>query len=326
MKELACKKILFLGIGFYDYDNCIITELQSRGAYVTYVKTVPDEIVPRALNRIGCKKIATKLISRKLYNKLYSIQENFDYIFIIIGDNLNKGHLQLLKSRNARSKFILYLWDDIKRVPNYNVLAAYCDEIFTFDAKDSEAYGIKLRPLFFRINEINSKFDSKLTTVDYSFVGWNHSIRYDYIHRIRKELDKAGLSYKFILLTRPWLYLIDKFVHNTIYKEDKDIFVFKSLSYNEYIQITKKSKIVIDIPYPSQKGLTIRTIESLAMGKKVLTTNDNISKYGFPIYSYCILDDRIENYNFQAPLKEVSVNVDMKDFSICSFIDDLFSD
>lgn len=324
MVDLKDKSILFLGIGFYDYDNCIITELKTRGAHITYVKTVPDEVLPRALNRIGCKKIATRLVSRKLYNKLYSIQENFDYIFIIIGDNLNKRHLQLLKSRNAKSKFILYLWDDIKRVPNYNVLAAYCDNIFTFDANDSEVYGLRLRPLFFRISKNVSNFDSKTRKYDYSFVGWNHSIRYDYIHRIRKELDKVGLSYKFILLTRPWLYLWDIFVNRAIFKEDKEIFLFRSMPYNEYIKVTQESKIVIDIPYPSQKGLTIRTIESFALGKKVLTTNDSVTKYNFPTNSYCLLDGRIEDFDFAYPLNDIDINVDMKMFSIHSFIDDLF--
>lgn len=326
MISLENKSILFLGIGFYDYDECIIKELKRRGSHVTYIKTVPDEIVPRALNRIGLKDISKAIVSHNLFNELDSIKGGFDYVFIIIGDNLNVKHLELLKNRNAKARFILYLWDDIKRVPNYKILAKYCDIIYTFDAKDAEKFRLRFRPLFYRINKIKNQSEADNIKYDYSFVGWNHSVRYNYIHKIKNELEKIGLTYKFILLTRPWLYLWDKYVHRAYCKEDNNIFVFKRLSYNEYIDITKKTRIIVDIPYPSQKGLTIRTIESLAMGKKVLTTNDNINKYGFPDNSYCLLGESIEDFDFTDPLKDTNISVDMKNFTIYSFIDDLFSD
>lgn len=35
--RLKEKKVLFIGIGFYDYDQAIIDELQKQGAKVTYL-------------------------------------------------------------------------------------------------------------------------------------------------------------------------------------------------------------------------------------------------------------------------------------------------
>mgnify|MGYP007070306064 CR=1 FL=1 len=57
---------------------------------------------------------------------------------------------------------------------------------------------MKFRPLFGRsINHV------KLQKYDYclSFVGGDHSIRYNIIHKIKQELNDKSLTYKFILST-----------------------------------------------------------------------------------------------------------------------------
>ena len=42
-----------------------------------------------------------------------------------------------------------------------------------------------------------------------------------------------------------------------------------------------RSKCILDIPYKGQSGLTIRTIESIGLHTKLITTNKSIREYDF---------------------------------------------
>ena len=56
---------------------------------------------------------------------------------------------------------------------------------------------------------------------------------------------------------------------------------YKKLNSEEIVRYSNRSKVVIDIQLPNQEGLTMRTFETLAMSKKLITTNSEIKKYEF---------------------------------------------
>lgn len=56
---------------------------------------------------------------------------------------------------------------------------------------------------------------------------------------------------------------------------------FSTMPRNKYASLLANTKIVIDMPSPSQVGSTMRTIESLSMNKKLFTTNKNIVNESF---------------------------------------------
>ena len=53
------------------------------------------------------------------------------------------------------------------------------------------------------------------------------------------------------------------------------------MSKHEVAQRIAKTKAVIDIQPPNQAGLTMRTIEMLGAGRKLLTTNKFVADYDF---------------------------------------------
>jgi hypothetical protein len=66
---------------------------------------------------------------------------------------------------------------------------------------------------------------------------------------------------------------------------------FKPLSRSEVFDVIKRTKIIVDIEHPGQKGLTMRTIETLGGGRKLVTTNSSISDYDFfNERNACIID------------------------------------
>ena len=54
-----------------------------------------------------------------------------------------------------------------------------------------------------------------------------------------------------------------------------------SLSYEEMQKKLLYSSVILDLPFQEQTGYTHRLIEALAYGKKVITTNSNITKENF---------------------------------------------
>ena len=71
-----------------------------------------------------------------------------------------------------------------------------------------------------------------------------------------------------------------------------DIVAKKKLSYHEYLCLLDKTKAVVDFQQPTQCGLTMRTIESLSRGVKVVTSNNHIRDHiDIPQSMYFVLDE-----------------------------------
>ena len=82
---------------------------------------------------------------------------------------------------------------------------------------------------------------------------------------------------------------------------DENKIAYNCLGHQEIINIYAKAKVVLDINHPGQKGLTMRTFESLGAGRKLITTNPEIRKY--PFYNQdniCVIDRKnfVLNTNF----------------------------
>lgn len=151
-----------------------------------------------------------------------------------------------------------------------------------------------------------------------------HSIRYKVIREIRKQLDKFNKTYKLILVTGKTSYFIERYLKHTITKEDAILFRTTPVKYDEYIRISRQSRIILDISNPLQSGLTMRTIESIGLGKKILTTNADIRNYSFPESNYNVLN--LSNYKLDKAFfdRKEFVPYDSDRFSEKNFIDDIF--
>lgn len=273
------ENILFIGIGFYDYDQLIIQKLESYGANVTYVC---QEHSFRSLKRLSkftfFKKIERNFSSKYLLNQ-FKKNGNFDKVFVIKGDKLSKVHLGFLKVKNPNAKFIMYQWDSIERFTGHKAIFSFFDDIYSFDRQDCAKYGFNFLPLFYR----KSQTRLKTYSLDLSFVGWLHFNRLELLSKLEVSLKKADMRPVFYLYTsyKNWL------LHNCIKK--KKFVHFKALEYSDYLKIINESNAILDFHHPNQNGLTIRTIEALGANKKILTTNKDIVNYDFYSKNNCLI-------------------------------------
>lgn len=301
MDYMGKRKLLFVGVGFHSYDNLIIKELE-KTCSVSYINSCSfqqrHKIMYNVLVHFNLIKIWNKLCADSILEHISNIKEtSFDVLFVIRGEYLNKDILDLLVEKYRIPKKILYLWDSYDNHRNLEEIIGIFDFVYSFDSNDCRNNGFNLRPLFYfdeKKPAVNS-YDTRL--FDLSFVGGDHTNRYEFISSFKQLCIKYHLEYKFYLLIGMVSYFIYQFLPflSRYKKSDNDILAASSINYKDYIDILDNSKAVIDMPYSNQCGLTMRTIETLSKGIKIITTNASISEYeDIPKELYLVLNDETD--------------------------------
>lgn len=324
MIDFDAKKILFIGIGFYDYEDAIKKYLEEHGAHVDYFISSCSSFGVRMANRLHQKKWRLHTQHNYLEKLIEKAPVNIDYVFIIKGEGFDEDNIKLLKSKYQNAKILMYQFDSLERLDNADLILKHFSNLYTFDRIDAIKHKLIFRPLFFR-NRLNPITECRY---DVSFVGWNHSDRYILLKRLKRKLIDADVKFKFLIFTGKWSYLINRYITRIYKKEDSDMFIFKPLNYSSYVQLCEESNVILDLSHPNQTGLTMRSIETLGFCRKLLTTNLDIVNYDVINRSLYQILNR-ENLDLDIMfLKKQLVEYDSKldYFSIDSFIEDIFCD
>lgn len=272
--EFQGKRLFFIGIGFYDYEDIIRHAIEQKGACVTYVTSTTRSLKVRFFKKIGFSVISAK-IERSLRQKNLKKGISNDFVFIIKGQYLTQEDIDLVRILNPNAKFILYLWDSLKRHDNAQLLLENFDNIWSFDRNDClENSKFKFRPLFYR-----DAFSDSNKQYALSFIGWLHSDRLIVIRKLREELRNSGQKYFLKLYMGRFDYLVCRYFKKILSKDDKELVILTPMNYEKVQRVIMESQNVLDISHPLQSGLTIRTIEALAAGCHLLTTNKDIVNY-----------------------------------------------
>lgn len=277
MTLLQGQKLLLIGIGFYDYEAAIAAEFRSLGAEVWAENEQPPELrghlapLRRRLfpNKEGalCRHRAAMLERARAIGRL-------DHVVVIKGTLLDDDFLHALRDVQPHARFTAYHWDSMARFPDLIRRQALFDRVFTFDHADAASQpSFTLRPLFYR-PELRLVGPAE-TTIDLCFVGWLHHERLRQVDRIREQAKALGLSTFLYLSTGGWTRLKLKLGHG-----GRDVFS-RPQPFAQYVGRTLASRAILDLPHPSQTGLTMRAIESVGANRKLLTTGADIRKYDF---------------------------------------------
>ena len=321
--DLANKKILFFGIGFYDYEDAIKHELQNMGASVTYYldKTLwQRSSVITKISRwlhIDVLKLADAYHS-EILNKIDD--DSYDYVFVLKGDGLTESFLSELRKRLTNAPFIMYQWDSLARVPNAVRFFQYFDKIFSFDRIDClNDKRLNFRPLFFRESNEKINYSKKY---DMAFIGWLNAERLPIIERVNQWSKSNKLKSFFYLSTGLKTYLIN------VIKNKSEFIYFRKISYKRVCEISSITNVILDFPHPQQSGLTMRTIEAVGMKKKLITTNRDILNYDFfNKNNILIINDGLDGLSksfFDFPCVDISEMI-IEKYKLSSWVHEVFS-
>ena len=304
MKRLDGKRILLIAPRFFGYEQEIRSELERRGAIVDWLPDRPfDTPLLTAVTKLKPQWVlpfATGLYDRMLSQTGAS---NYDTVFVINGQTLSRQMLQILRVNFPSAKFVLYMWDSLDNRSGVADNLSLFDTTFTFDPLSARSHDMQLRPLFF------SKGFARPPTYNFdyhvSFVGTAHTDRYAVVSRLRRVLPIELRSYWYLYLQAPWVYHAYRLGNKRMRQAHRDEFKFLPLSKPMVQAVFASSMAIVDIEHPKQRGLTMRTFETMGSHKKLITTNALVRGYDFFNESnICIInraDPRISKAFLQSP-------------------------
>jgi hypothetical protein len=318
------KRVLFIGIGFYDYEDAIIDEFNKLDYEVDYYSEVPPNTIKyRFYSRLKNQVKLNEIRKSHTATIIKSLKVNYETIFIIKCEYFTESNLKQLRKKNPKSKFILYLWDSLNRFPSIALKFPYFDSIFSFDRLDCIANPkMQFNPLFYR-NEYKYNEKSKyIKKVDIYHIGWYHSDRLEFIRKLTKIFEEYNLKYNILLFTGYFSYLFQAILGGEL-RNNKKFLIFKPVSARENFENIISAKATLDIAHVLQSGLTMRTIELLGAQRKIITTNEDIINYDFYDPQNVMIINRdnpqLDENFFLTEFKKTPSNI-LKKYSITEWI------
>lgn len=277
------KRILFFAPSFFDYEKVIADKYREFGAEVDlFDERSVTSAWERALLKISPLFFRAK--TERYYNRI--IQNNkkkdYDYILIIKCDMISPRILLSLRKTFPNARLCLYMYDSIKNVPGIASKFRYFDTVSSFDLEDCEKHKeLRFRPLFYG-DQFRSKKKEHPYRYDISFIGTIHSDRYSIIKNVEDLAKNRNLeTFWYLYLQSRFMYFFYKLTKREFKDTDSTTFDYEKMPAKNIAEVVEDSRIILDIQHPKQTGLTMRTIEMIGMNKKLITTNESITKYDF---------------------------------------------
>lgn len=291
--------ILFVGPKFNGYEKTITNTLKKSYRYnkVLFIQDCPlrsAHLFALLYNFIpSLKLLLVKYHNNKIFN--YIQKNSIDYLFILKGEFILSETIQLIRESYPNIKIIIYQWDSIKNNPHAKDLVKLADTSYTFDPIDAQNMQISYLPLFSSWKEagINQTEYEKSIKYDILSIGGYRGHRIPYVNAMKEFCEQNVLTYKFHNYENFLSFLKNRKKLNIKLSDVS----FSRISYKKYYNLLLESKAVLDIQSPLQNGLTMRTMETLSLNKKLITTNKNILKEPFYNKQYIYVIQNPEDLN-----------------------------
>lgn len=273
---------LFICADFFDYAREIRQQLEKRGRRVAVFEDRPStDGLTKALIRVT--PALTRAKADAYFDAIVAQVQNqpIKDVLVIKGEALSPAAIRRMRAAFPGVRFTLYFWDSFRNMPaDSRAKAALFDRVLTFDPRDAATDSRMIyRPLFFL--EEYAKLREARQDIDVLFFGTVHSDRYAVLKRIERVLP-IGLRFEKVLhFPARWLYAVRSIGDPALLWADKQDFIFAPKSKDEIATLIARSRIVIDIERPVQSGYTMRTIEILGAGRKLITTNAEVANADF---------------------------------------------
>lgn len=198
-----------------------------------------------------------------------------NHIILIKAEGMTARVVRHLRARHPHASLGIHLWDGKENVNGIDRLVPLADAVSSFDPVDARENGWNYRPLFAR-NVAMSAAGCESKVFDWCFIGTIHSDRHRVISRLRKETGGASRSFVFAYFQSPMVLKLRKLIDWTLWSAPKGTLSTTPMAAADVARITAQSRTVLDVEHPRQRGLTMRTIETLLSGNKLLTTNQRL--------------------------------------------------
>lgn len=277
--SLEGKRVLLIAPRFFGYDEAIARELGRRGARVDAMPDRPfDSPWYHAAARFFPHKVrqATERHYRRLLDGF--LPGEYDHVFVVNGQTVSPRLLSELRASNPKARFTFYLWDSVANRGHSLELVPMFDRAFSFERATAAQHGLRFRPLF---SDDHATASGMPEEFDISFIGTAHSDRHRIVERIDQSLPKGTRRFWFLYLKARWVLAAYRVTNPAFRGAREETFRFSPMPRAESQRIFEATRAILDIEHDRQTGLTMRTLEVLCAGKKLVTTNADIRAYAF---------------------------------------------
>lgn len=309
-------QVLYIGLDYYHYPKMICQEMENIGYQVDFFPIEPRSFFYKASRYVAKKSYKNNIdkYHKKIIEETKSI--HYDKVFFITTHFMSIDNIKVLKKAHPTAQFIAYHWDSISQY-NYLETIPFFEKVYSFDRDDCKKHGFNYLPLFASGNYSKIIQDKVQPNVDIYTVG---SIvqpeRYILVNEFREFCLKNNITFYFYLKVTPVTFL--RLLMKGIIPKNVS---FTSINTKKLQSVIARSRAVLDVTNHKQSGLTMRVIENIYIGKKVVTTNENIKAEPFyspeqvfilPIMEAKVFKSFIESAFKPQNLTELSINSWMK--------------
>jgi hypothetical protein len=273
--------ILYISPDTFGYYKAIGAAIERAGAKPIWLNQLPStSIASRVFFRLA-PNLARRFAKGAFERQLDQI-EHVDQILIIKGEGVSGDTIASMRRRYPGVRIVFYLWDSIANTPGAERKIELCDAALSFDPVDCDRIAaFEHLPLFHSEDPGKPKPAPRHGFA--AFIGTLHSNRYEMIRTLGGKIEALGAIKPFIYFYYPnkILFSILRLIHPGFRKVRAADVKFEPVPREQYNAIQDEAEILIDICHPRQSGLTMRTIEALGSGKKLVTNNQNVRRYDF---------------------------------------------
>lgn len=202
----------------------------------------------------------------------------YDYALFIRSDLfVESGFLNKIKPYIKKGCMVAYQWDYMNRFPLAWDAVASFDKFFVFDTNDlknNQTNFLSLTNFYF-----DYQLDKKVQPIyDFYFIGCHVEGRENEIISFAKNAEKNNWLLDFEIVAPSEQHVAE---WKQIYSCNNIRIGTRFKTFQENLDNSLNSHILVDFKTPEQEGLSFRSFEALGYRKKLITTNSNISYYDF---------------------------------------------
>lgn len=267
------RDVMVLMSGFFAGNDFYCQQIAGRGVDVAVgLRPLPNRLL-RALRRLHFLMRAPG--QAIWFNHEWRRMAGSKRLIIIHAADIVLPIARYLKRKAPDARVVLWYWNPVARGTNPNFARPLGAELWSFDEADSKQFGMRANTTY-SFREISSMAPHVEPTVDFLFFGTDKG-RAPALHELAELLESQGLSH---------LFCIAGTQQGSLAAYDK-LVPAESVPYEKILEMTVRARVVVDIVQEGQSGLTLRALEALYLGRKLMTNSKSIRES--PLYS----EDRV---------------------------------
>jgi len=250
---------------------------RAEEAFLSYASTHPIELRDDTL----ADESLVAFMERELAGTVGATSARVMVSSIIEGEALSIEAIRRLQKALPDARFTIYFWDSYRNMPkdSFQKVALF-DRALTFDPLDAVSDNrLTYRPLFFVEEQVN--LPAVEQDIDLLFFGTAHDDRYSIVKGIERGLPHGVNFAKVLYIPSKGIYYFRRCFDPAFWRAKRDEFIFTPLSKRNIMELVARARAVVDIERVVQTGYTMRSIETIGAGRKIISTNARLAEADF---------------------------------------------